>query len=100
MQNIEKSYITMKELGASTDMCREVLPHSTAAEYTMTANIREWRHILSLRTTKNVHPSIRQVLIPLLKYFQEEMPELFGKIEYDREFKTEYYANLSVEEEF
>ena len=55
---------------------------------------------LSLRTTKNVHPSIRQVLIPLLKYFQEEMPELFGKIEYDREFKTEYYANLSVEEEF
>ena len=81
-------------------MCREVLPHSTAAEYTMTANIREWRHILSLRTTKNVHPSIRQVLIPLLKYFQEEMPELFGKIEYDREFKTEYYANLSVEEEF
>ena len=35
-----------------------------------------------------------------LKYFQEEMPELFGKIEYDREFKTEYYANLSVEEEF
>ena len=100
MQNIEKSYIKMKELGASTDMCREVLPHSTAAEYTMTANIREWRHILSLRTTKNVHPSIRQVLIPLLKYFQEEMPELFGKIEYDREFKTEYYANLSVEEEF
>lgn len=100
MQNIEKSYIKMKELGASTDMCREVLPHSTAAEYAMTANIREWRHILSLRTTKNVHPSIRQVLIPLLKYFQEEMPELFGKIEYDREFKTEYYANLSVEEEF
>ena len=36
----------------------------------------------------------------VLKYFQEEMPELFGKIEYDREFKTEYYANLSVEEEF
>ena len=100
MQNIEKSYIKMKELGASTDMCREVLPHSTAAEYAMTANIREWRNILSLRTTKNVHPSIRQVLIPLLKYFQEEMPELFGKIEYDREFKTEYYANLSVEEEF
>ena len=98
MQNIENSYIKMKQLGATTDMCREILPHSTAGEYTMTANIREWRHILSLRTTKHVHPSIRQVLIPLLKYFQQEMPELFGKIEYDEDFNPEYYANLSIEE--
>lgn len=99
MQAIEKNYIKMKELGATTDMCRELLPHSTAAEYTMTANIREWKHILSLRTTKHVHPSIRQVLIPLLKYFKEEMPEIFSDVEYDEEFKTEYYANLIVEDE-
>ncbi|MGN1269656.1 MAG: FAD-dependent thymidylate synthase [Clostridia bacterium] len=99
MQEAEKGYIKMKELGATTDMCREVLPHSTAAEYTMTANIREWKHILGLRTTKNVHPSIRQVLIPLLKYFKEEMPEIFGEVEYDEDFKPEYYAKLTVEED-
>ena len=99
MQEIENGYIKMKELGATTDMCRELLPHSTAAEYTMTANIREWKHILSLRTTNHVHPSIRQVLIPLLKYFKEEMPEIFGDVKYDEEFKPEYYAKISVEEE-
>ncbi len=99
MQEIENGYIKMKKLGATTDMCREVLPHSTAGEYTMTANIREWKHILALRTTNHVHPSIRQVLIPLLKYFQEEMPEIFGDIEYDKDFKPEYYAKLSIEEE-
>ena len=99
MQDIENGYIKMKQLGATTDMCREILPHSTAAEYTMTANIREWKHILALRTTNHVHPSIRQVLIPLLKYFKEEMPEIFGDVEYDEEFKPEYYAKLSVEEE-
>ena len=99
MQEIENGYIKMKELGASTDMCRELLPHSTAGEYTMTANIREWKHILSLRTTKHVHPSIRQVLIPLLKYFKEEMPEIFGDVEYDEDFNPEYYAKLSIEEE-
>ena len=99
MQEIEKNYIKMKKLGATTDMCRELLTHSTAGEYTMTANIREWKHILSLRTTKYVHPSIRQVLIPLLKYFKEEMPEIFGNIEYDEEFNPEYYAKLSIEEE-
>ena len=99
MEEIEKGYIRMKQLGATTDMCREILPHSTSAEYTMTANIREWKHILSLRTTKHVHPSIRQVLIPLLKYFQEEMPEIFGDIEYDKDFNPKYYAKLSIEDE-
>lgn len=99
IQEMEKGYIEMKKLGATTDMCRELLPHSTAAEYTMTANIREWKHILSLRTTKHVHPSIRQVLIPLLKYFKEEMPEIFDDVEYDEEFEPKYYAKLMIEEE-
>ncbi len=98
MQEIEKSYLKMKELGATTDMCRNLLPHSTAAEYTMTANIREWKHILSLRANNHVHPAIRQVMIPLLKYFKQEMPEIFDGIEYDEEFNPEYYAKLSIEE--
>lgn len=98
MQEIENSYIKMKELGATTDMCRNLLPHSTAAEYTMTANIREWKHILSLRANNHVHPAIRQVMIPLLKYFKEQMPEIFDDIEYDVEFDPKYYAELSIEE--
>ena len=99
IEDMEKAYMKMKELGASTDMCREVLPHSTAAEYTMTANIREWKHILELRTTNHVHPAIRQVLIPLLLLFKEQMPEIFGDIEYDTEFNPKYYAKLTMEEE-
>ena len=99
MQEIEKNYIEMKKLDATTDMCREVLPHSTAAEYTMTANIREWKHIFSLRANNHVHPSIRQIMIPLLKYFQKEMPEIFGDVEYDTEFNPEYYAKLLIQED-
>lgn len=99
IEEMEKTYMKMKELGATTDMCREILPHSTAAEYTMTANIREWKHILSLRTTNHVHPAIRQVLIPLLLLFKEQMPEIFGDIEYDTEFNPKYYAKLTMEDE-
>ena len=99
IEDMEKAYMKMKELGASTDMCREMLPHSTAAEYTMTANIREWKHILELRTTNHVHPAIRQVLIPLLLLFKEQMPEIFGDIEYDTEFNPKYYAKLTMEED-
>ena len=99
MQEIEARYMKMKELGATTDMFREVLPHSVSSEYVMTANIIELKHILSLRTTKHVHPSIRQVLIPLLKYFQKEMPEIFENIEYDEDFDEKYYAKLTVDED-
>ena len=98
MQEIEKNYIEMKKLGATTDMCREVLPHSTAAEYTMTANIREWKHIFSLRANNHVHPSIRQIMIPLLKYFQKEMPEIFENVEYDKDFDEKKYAEFRISE--
>lgn len=98
IQEMEKGYMKMKELGATTDMCRNLLPHSTAAEYTMTANIREWKHILSLRANNHVHPAIRQVMIPLLKYFKEQMPEIFDEVEYDEDFNPDYYAKLSVEQ--
>ena len=98
MQDIDNSYLEMKKLGATTDMCRNILPHSTAAEYTMTANIREWKHIFELRANNHVHPAIRQVMIPLLKYFKEQMPDIFGDIPYDEEFNPEYYAELRVEE--
>ena len=98
IEEMEKGYMKMKELGASTDMCRNLLPHSTAAEYTMTANIREWKHILSLRANNHVHPAIRQVTIPLLKYFKEQMPDIFDDVAYDEDFNPEWYAKLSVED--
>ena len=93
---MEQEYIRMSRMGATPDQMRMILPHSTAAEVTMTANIREWRHILDLRTKKMTHPSIRQVLIPLLLKFKEEMPELFDAIEYDIDFPQEKYAKLTT----
>ena len=96
MKNIETQYMAMTELDAKPDELRMILPHSTAAEVTMTANIREWRHILDLRTKQMTHPAIRQLLIPLLLYFKQEMPELFDKIEYDINFPKDKYAKLVI----
>ena len=93
---IEQRYLKMAELGATPDQMRMILPHSTAAQVTMTCNIREWRHILDLRTKKMTHPAIRQILIPLLLKFKKDMPELFSDIEYDTEFPKEKYAKLEV----
>ena len=93
---IEQRYLKMAELGATPDQMRMILPHSTAAQVTMTCNIREWRHILDLRTKKMTHPAIRQILIRLLLKFKKDMPELFNDIEYDTEFPKEKYAKLEV----
>ena len=84
----------MSNLDATVDQLRMLLPHSTAAEVNMTCNLREWRHVLSLRASKHAHPTIRQLMIPLLLKFKEDMPELFDNIEYDTEFPVDKYAKL------
>ena len=96
LSQIEESYMKMTELKCSPDQMRMILPHSTAAEVTMTANIREWRHILDLRTKKMTHPAIRQLLIPLLLKLKYTMPELFDEIEYDTDFPIDKYAELGI----
>lgn len=93
---IERDYNKMAELGAKPDQLRMILPHSTAALVTMTCNIREWRHIFSLRAQKMSHPTVQQVMIPLLRYFQEQMPELFGDIPYNTDFDEKDYAEVTV----
>lgn len=96
MEDIEESYLDMSKLDAKPDQLRMLLPHSTAAEVNMTCNIREWKHVLSLRCTKHAHPAINQLLIPLLLKFKEDMPEIFGNIEYNIEMNPEDYAELTI----
>ena len=94
LEDIEEAYLNMSKLGCTPDQLRMILPHSVASQYTMTANIREWRHILDLRTKAMTHPSIRQILIPLLLKFKVDMPELFDSIEYDTNFDQSKYAKV------
>ena len=94
MERIEMKYIHMAENGATPDQMRMILPHSTAAKVTMTANIREWKHIFELRCTKAAHPSVQQVMIPLLLCFKKEMPDIFSNIDYNKDFPPEKYAQI------
>ena len=101
MESIEKNYIQMSKDGATPDQLRMLLPHSIAAEVNMTCNLREWKHVLELRCSNHAHPSIRQLLIPLLLKFKQDMPEIFESVEYDEDFPKEKYAPLlPLEENF
>jgi thymidylate synthase (FAD) len=46
----------------------------------MTANIREWRHFLKLRTSPAAHPQMREVANLLLKELKQKVPVLFDDI--------------------
>lgn len=80
MKNIEDSYNSMAKLGCKPDQLRMLLPHSTAASVVMKANVREWRHILKLRTSNAAHPSVQQVMKMVLNKFKENIPLLFNDI--------------------
>ncbi len=83
MCDAETHYMEMINLGASPQIARSVLPTSTKAELTVTANLREWRHIFNLRaagTTGKPHPQIAEVMVPLLEEFHELIPVVFDDI--------------------
>lgn len=80
----ENAYFTLLGDGATPEHARSVLPTSIKSEIVVTANYREWRHILNLRaagTTGKPHPQMLEVMVPLLKELQGKIPVVFDDIE-------------------
>lgn len=80
MEDAEKHYMKMIELGATPQIARSVLPNSTKTNITISANYREWRTFFKLRTANNAHPQMREVAIPLCKELQHRIPIIFDDI--------------------
>lgn len=83
MRNAEHSYKKLIEYGWRPEQAREVLPNSLKTEIVVTANYREWRHILKLRaigTTGKPHPQMQALMLPLLNEFKTKMPAMFGDL--------------------
>ena len=76
-QRAEEMYFALLQNGATPQEARTVLPNSTAADIVVTANFREWRHILKLRTAKDAHPQMREVMCPLGEELKARIPVIF-----------------------
>ena len=77
MLETEKIYLKLLAT-SSPQAARTVLPNSCKTEIIVFANLLEWLHIFRLRTPKNAEPSMREVMIPLAKGFQERFPSVFA----------------------
>lgn len=79
----ETTYFSLLHNGATPQEARSVLPNSLKTEIVMTANYREWRHFLKLRTAQAAHPQMRELAVPLLHELQSRIPIIFDDIEED-----------------
>ena len=74
------AYQDLIELGCTPEQARAVLPLCLATELYMTANLRELRHILKLRTDKAAHPQMRLVAGQILDILREKLPVIVEDI--------------------
>lgn len=79
----EQEYNFLLECGWQPQQAREVLPNALKTEIVVTANVREWRHIFSLRTSKAAHPQIRALMKDALSGMRLAFPVVFDDIQPD-----------------
>ena len=79
----ERVYLHLLACGIKPETARSVLPTSLKTEVVMTANLREWRHFLKLRSvgvTGKPHPDMKLLADDLLRQFKERLPVFFEDI--------------------
>ena len=83
VRQAESAYCALIEAGAPPQEARDVLPVCTAATIFVTANFREWRHILRLRLANDAHPKFRALARLILARLAPRCPAFFSDL--DRE---------------
>ena len=80
IEQAEVSYRALLAKGWRPQEARSVFPNALSSKIVVTMNLRTWRHFFLMRTSKEAHPQMRQVTIPLLAEFQRLVPVLYEDI--------------------
>jgi thymidylate synthase (FAD) len=76
----EWAYLELVRRGVSPQIARGVLPNDLKAEIVVTANLREWHHLFSLRCAPKAHPHMRQVMLQGLAQAIAWFPPVFDDL--------------------
>ena len=74
---IEQVYLEEIDEGVKPQQARDNLPTCLKTELRWTANFREWRLILKLRTSKKAHPQMRAIASSIGATLLREAPDVF-----------------------
>jgi len=90
MEEINKLYKQLIRTGVPHYIAREVLPNACLTDMVISANVREWRHVINMRITPNNTPEIQEFAKVLLRTLYLEMSELFS------DMRNKYESILEV----
>jgi len=71
-------YSKLQKLGVRNEDARFVLPNAVESQIVITANFREWRHIIELRGNTKAQWEIRKMAIEVLRLLRKHAPTVFG----------------------
>lgn len=79
-----KAYIQLLEAGVTPQFARDVLPNALATRIVMTANAREWRHILRMRWDARAHPDMVVLASKIRDCLMTWFPVMFEDMTFDK----------------
>jgi thymidylate synthase (FAD) len=80
MDTIQQMYSKWRQRGLKKEDARFVLPNACTSEIVVSANFREWRHILKTRLSPKAQWEIRNVCTVILDILKENAPNCFEEI--------------------
>lgn len=88
IKSAKDTYIKLQSLGIKKEDARFVLPNAVESEIVISANFREWRHILRERCNKSAQWEIREIALEILKILQYHAPIIFEDFKINNRNKT------------
>ncbi|HBV95898.1 MAG: hypothetical protein JL50_04575 [Peptococcaceae bacterium BICA1-7] len=72
----------------------EITEGTTKTRLVYSYSPEQWSELLETCAMPAAQAGIKQVMIPLLLYFQETYPDHFGEIQYDVQFDRDLYGEI------
>jgi thymidylate synthase (FAD) len=80
IQSSFEAYQKLRAMGVKGQFSRYVLPNATRTRIIMKSNLREWRHIVTLRMHSSAQPEIQEIAKMIWTQLNDHFPEIFDDI--------------------
>ncbi|HAP67399.1 MAG TPA: FAD-dependent thymidylate synthase [Nitrospinae bacterium] len=88
IESAKDTYIRLQSMGIRKEDARFVLPNAVESEIVISANFREWRHVLKERCDKAAQWEIRETALEILKILKNYAPVVFENFDINEDEKT------------
>ena len=79
IEEIEKCIEKLKNANVPLDKIRDLYPTCLKTEIVMSANFRQWMHVLKLRLSLKAHPMMQELMSKVFSILYREYPLIFNQ---------------------